>query len=42
MKIDLVLTAGNLNSHYTKIFPLIYKIWNIRFNLPCLFNISFK
>lgn len=34
MKIDLVLTAGNLNSHYTKIFPLIYKIWNIGFKLP--------
>ena len=35
MKIDFVLTAGNINSHYTKLYPLIYKIWKERFNLDC-------
>lgn len=35
MKIDFVLTAGNINSHYTKLYPLISKIWKKRFNLDC-------
>lgn len=35
MKIDFVLTAGNINSHYTKLYSLIYKIWKERFNLDC-------
>jgi hypothetical protein len=35
MKIDFVLTAGNINSHYTNLYPLIYKIWKERFNLDC-------
>ena len=35
MKIDFVLTAGNINSHYTPLFKLIYKIWKSRFNLDC-------
>lgn len=35
MKIDFVLTAGNINGHYTKLFPLIYKIWKFRFDLDC-------
>ena len=33
MKIDFVLTAGNINAHYTKLYPLISKIWKKRFNL---------
>jgi hypothetical protein len=35
MKIDLVLTAGNLSPHYTPLFPYIHKVWKHRFNLPC-------
>ena len=35
MKIDLVLTAGNVNSHYTPLFKLIHKVWKYRFNLDC-------
>ena len=29
------MTAGNINGHYTKLFPLIYKIWKFRFDLDC-------
>ena len=35
MKIDFVLTAGNIHPHYTKLFPLVYKVWKERFNLDC-------
>lgn len=35
MKIDFVLTAGNLNHHYLQLYPLIYKVWKRRFNLDC-------
>lgn len=35
MKIDFVLTAGNLNHHYLQIFPLIHQVWKKRFNLDC-------
>jgi hypothetical protein len=35
MRIDLVLTGGNINSHYTPLFKLIHKIWKSRFNLDC-------
>lgn len=35
MKIDIVLTAGNLNHHYLQLFPLIHKVWKKRFNLDC-------
>lgn len=35
MKIDLVLTSGNINHHYLQLFPLILKVWKIRFNLEC-------
>ena len=35
MKIDMVLTAGNLNHHYLQLFPLIHKVWKKRFNLDC-------
>lgn len=33
-KIDLVITAGNLNHHYLQLFPFIKLVWNKRFNLP--------
>jgi len=35
MKIDLVLTAGNIHPHYTHLYPLVYKIWKKHFNLDC-------
>ncbi|ADO67288.1 hypothetical protein crov255 [Cafeteria roenbergensis virus] len=35
MKIDFVLTAGNLNDHYLNLYPLIFKVWKERFNLNC-------
>jgi len=35
MKIDFVLTAGNIHPHYTRLFPLVYKVWKERFNLDC-------
>lgn len=35
MKIDMVLTAGNLNHHYLQLFPLIHLVWKKRFNLDC-------
>lgn len=35
MKIDLVLTAGNINHHYLQLYPLIFKVWKYRFNLDC-------
>jgi len=35
MKIDFVLTAGNLNHHYLQLFPLIHQVWKKRFNLIC-------
>lgn len=35
MKIDFVLTAGNMNDHYLQLFPLIHQVWKKRFNLDC-------
>lgn len=35
MKIDFVLTAGNLNHHYLQLYPLISKVWKTRFDLDC-------
>lgn len=35
MKIDLVLTAGNINHHYLQLYPLVYTVWKKRFNLDC-------
>jgi len=35
MKIDFVLTAGNLNHHYLQLFPLVHQVWKKRFNLDC-------
>lgn len=35
MKIDFVLTAGNIHAHFTPLFPLIHKVWKERFNLDC-------
>lgn len=35
MKIDFILTSGNLNDHYLQLFPLIHQVWKKRFNLDC-------
>lgn len=35
MKIDFVLTAGNLNHHYLQLFPLVHQVWKKRFDLDC-------
>ena len=33
MKIDIVLTACNLNMYYLNLYPYIYKVWKEKFNL---------
>lgn len=33
MKIDTVITAGNINHHYLQLFPLIKQVWIKRFNI---------
>ena len=35
MKIDLVITAGNIHPHYTPLFQFVHKVWKERFNLDC-------
>ena len=33
MKIDVVLTACNLNLYYLNLYPYVYKVWKEKFNL---------
>ena len=33
MKIDIVLTACNLNTYYLNLYPYVYKVWKEKFNL---------
>lgn len=35
MKIDIVLTACDLNDHYLKLYPLVYDVWKKKFGLDC-------
>ncbi|MEM3062866.1 MAG: hypothetical protein QW303_04910 [Nitrososphaerota archaeon] len=35
MKIDLVLTASNINDHYIHLYPLVHRVWKEKFNLDC-------
>jgi hypothetical protein len=33
MKIDIVLTACNMNTYYLNLYPYVYKVWKEKFNL---------
>ena len=35
MKIDLVLTACNINDHYLSLYPYIVRVWKEKFGLDC-------